>query len=151
MSFGGLDGDLGQGGVNVSGGQKQRLCIARALLKHPQVLIFDDSTSAVDTATDAKIRSGLARLKGTTKIIIAQRVNSVMEADQIVVLDNGRVHMTGTHAELLAQSPIYRELYESQVHGSDLKSHDSAQDLVSSEKNDVLSASAVAEEEVHHG
>lgn len=149
--IGGLDGDLGQGGVNVSGGQKQRLCIARALLKHPQVLIFDDSTSAVDTATDAKIRSGLARLKGTTKIIIAQRVNSVMEADQIVVLDNGRVHMTGTHAELLVQSPIYRELYESQMHGSDLKSHDSAQDLVSGEKNGVLSASAIAEEEVHHG
>ena len=149
--IGGLDGDLGQGGVNVSGGQKQRLCIARALLKHPQVLIFDDSTSAVDTATDAKIRSGLARLKGTTKIIIAQRVNSVMEADQIVVLDNGRVHMTGTHAELLAQSPIYRELYESQVHGSDSQSHDSAQDLVSGEKNDVLPASVIAEEEVHHG
>ena len=74
-----------------------------------------------------------------------------MEADQIVVLDNGRVHMTGTHAELLAQSPIYRELYESQVHGSDPQSHDSAQNLVSGEKNDVLSTSAVAEEEVHHG
>lgn len=117
--IGGLDGDLGQGGVNVSGGQKQRLCIARALLKHPKIIVCDDSTSAVDMATDAKIRSGLARLKGTTKIIIAQRVNSVMEADQIVVLDNGRVHMTGTHEELLAVSPIYRELYESQLHSSD--------------------------------
>ena len=149
--IGGLDGDLGQGGVNVSGGQKQRLCIARALLKHPRIIVFDDSTSAVDMATDAKIRAGLADLGDMTKIIIAQRVNSVMEADQIVVLDNGRVHMTGTHAELLAQSSIYRELYESQVHGSDPQSRDSAQGLVSGEKNDVLSASVIAEEEVHHG
>ena len=149
--IGGLDGDLGQGGVNVSGGQKQRLCIARALLKHPRIIVFDDSTSAVDMATDAKIRAGLADLGDMTKIIIAQRVNSVMEADQIVVLDNGRVHMTGTHAELLTQSPIYRELYESQVHGSNPEGHDSAQDLVSGEKNDVLSVPAVAEGEVHHG
>ena len=118
--IGGLDGDLGQGGVNVSGGQKQRLCIARALLKKPKIIIFDDSTSAVDTATDAKIRAGLAELADMTKIIIAQRVNSVMDSDQIVVLDNGRVHMTGTHAELLAKSPIYRELYESQMGGSQL-------------------------------
>ena len=116
--IGGLDGDLGQGGVNVSGGQKQRLCIARALLKKPKIIIFDDSTSAVDTATDAKIRAGLAELADMTKIIIAQRVNSVMDSDQIVVLDNGRVHMTGTHTELLAKSPIYRELYESQTGGS---------------------------------
>ena len=116
--IGGLDGDLGQGGVNVSGGQKQRLCIARALLKKPKIIIFDDSTSAVDTATDAKIRAGLAELADMTKIIIAQRVNSVMDSDQIVVLDNGRVHMTGTHTELLAKSPIYRELYESQIGGS---------------------------------
>lgn len=116
--IGGLGGDLGQGGVNVSGGQKQRLCIARALLKKPKIIIFDDSTSAVDTATDAKIRAGLAELADMTKIIIAQRVNSVMDSDQIVVLDNGRVHMTGTHTELLAKSPIYRELYESQIGGS---------------------------------
>lgn len=113
--IGGLDGDLGQGGVNVSGGQKQRLCIARTLLKHPRVLIFDDSTSAVDMATDAKIRAELAGVSGVTKIIIAQRVNSVMDADQIVILDDGRVHATGTHAELLAHDPIYQELYESQV------------------------------------
>lgn len=118
--IGGLDGDLGQGGVNVSGGQKQRLCIARALLKKPKIIIFDDSTSAVDTATDAKIRAGLAKLADMTKIIIAQRVNSVMDSDQIVVLDNGKVHMTGTHTELLAKSPIYRELYESQMGGSQL-------------------------------
>ena len=113
--IGGLDGDLGQGGVNVSGGQKQRLCIARTLLKHPRVLIFDDSTSAVDMATDARIRAGLAGVTGVTKIIIAQRVNSVMDADQIVILDDGRVHATGTHAELLAHDPIYQELYESQT------------------------------------
>ena len=113
--IGGLDGDLGQGGVNVSGGQKQRLCIARTLIKHPRVLIFDDSTSAVDMATDAKIRTELAGVSDVTKIIIAQRVNSVMDADQIVILDDGRVHATGTHAELLAHDPIYQELYESQV------------------------------------
>jgi ATP-binding cassette subfamily B protein len=113
--IGGLDGDLGQGGVNVSGGQKQRLCIARTLLKHPKILIFDDSTSAVDMATDARIRAHLAAVPTITKIIIAQRVNSVMDADQIVILDNGRVHATGTHAELLACDPIYQELYESQT------------------------------------
>ncbi len=112
--IGGLDGDLGQGGVNVSGGQKQRLCIARTLLKHPRVLVFDDSTSAVDMATDAKIRDGLASLTGMTKIVIAQRVSSVMDADKIVVLENGRVHAQGTHAELLAGDPIYQELCESQ-------------------------------------
>ncbi len=112
--IGGLDGDLGQGGVNVSGGQKQRLCIARTLLKRPRVLVFDDSTSAVDMATDAKIRRGLASLTGMTKIVIAQRVASVMDADRIVILDNGRVHAQGTHAELLATDPIYQELCESQ-------------------------------------
>ena len=113
--IGGLDGDLGQGGVNVSGGQKQRLCIARTLLKRPRVLIFDDSTSAVDMATDAKIRANLAALEGVTKIVIAQRVASVKDADKIVILDEGRVHAVGTHEELLAAGdPIYAELCESQ-------------------------------------
>ncbi len=112
--IGGLDGDLGQGGVNVSGGQKQRLCIARTLLKRPRVLVFDDSTSAVDMATDAKIRAGLASLTGMTKIVIAQRVASVKDADKIVILENGRVHAQGTHEELLATDPIYQELCESQ-------------------------------------
>ena len=113
--IGGLDGDLGQGGVNVSGGQKQRLCIARALLKRPRVLVFDDSTSAVDMATDAKIRAHLAALADVTKIVIAQRVASVRDADKIVILDDGRVHAVGTHEELLAADPIYQELYESQI------------------------------------
>ena len=113
--IGGLDGVLGQGGAGVSGGQRQRLCIARALLKHPRVLILDDSTSAVDMATDATIRENLARLTDVTKIVIAQRVASVMDADKIVVLDDGRVHACGTHEELLATDPIYQEIYESQV------------------------------------
>ena len=113
--IGGLDGVLGQGGAGVSGGQRQRLCIARALLKHPRVLILDDSTSAVDMATDATIRDNLARLTDVTKIVIAQRVASVMDADKIVVLDDGRVHACGTHEELLATDPIYQEIYESQV------------------------------------
>lgn len=112
--IGGLDADLGHGGGNVSGGQKQRLCIARTLLAHPKVMVFDDSTSAVDTATDARIRAGLSRLHDVTKVIIAQRVSSVMDADQIVILDDGRVHATGTHAQLLASDPIYQELYHSQ-------------------------------------
>ena len=114
----GLDTDLGQGGVNVSGGQKQRLCIARAILKQPKVLILDDSTSAVDTATDAKIREAFANeLKETTKIIIAQRVTSVMEADLILVMDGGRVVAQGTHAQLMDSCGIYREVYESQQEG----------------------------------
>ena len=114
---GGLDADLGQGGVNVSGGQKQRLCIARALLKKPKILIFDDSTSAVDTATEGKIRAALAKLTGVTKIIIAQRVTSVMHTDLIVILEDGRIHATGTHEELLASDPIYQEIYASQMKG----------------------------------
>ncbi len=115
----GLDSDLGQGGVNVSGGQKQRLCIARALLKKPKILIFDDSTSAVDTATEAKIRRALARRTDVTKLIIAQRVLSVMDADQIVILDDGRVHAVGTHETLLASDPIYQELCHTQLKGGD--------------------------------
>ena len=117
----GLDTDLGQGGVNVSGGQKQRLCIARALLKQPRVLILDDSTSAVDTATDAKIRAAFAgELKDTTKIIIAQRVTSVMDADLILVMDQGRVAAQGTHAELMKTCDIYREVYQSQQEGASI-------------------------------
>ena len=113
--------DLGQGGVNVSGGQKQRLCIARAILKKPKVLILDDSTSAVDTATEAKIREGLARsLPGSTKIIIAQRITSVMHADQIIILDDGRVHAVGTHEELLKNDSVYQEIYYSQQEGAGL-------------------------------
>ena len=107
-----------RGGANVSGGQKQRLCIARALLKHPKVLILDDSTSAVDTATDAKIRAAFARqIPGTTKIIIAQRVSSVEHADRILVLDEGRINGFDTHENLLKTSAIYREIYDSQVNG----------------------------------
>ena len=114
----GLDTDLGQGGVNVSGGQKQRLCIARAILKQPKVLILDDSTSAVDTATDAKIRAAFANeLKDTTKIIIAQRVASVCDADLILVMDGGRVVAQGDHRQLMASCDIYREVYESQQEG----------------------------------
>ncbi len=113
----GLDTDLGQGGVNVSGGQKQRLCIARTLLKRPKILIFDDSTSAVDTATEGRIRAALSKIPGVTKIIIAQRVTSVMEADRIYILDDGRVHASGTHEELLASDPIYQEIYASQMKG----------------------------------
>ena len=115
----GYDTELGQGGVNVSGGQKQRLCIARAVLKAPKVLILDDSTSAVDTATEGKIRQGLARgLPGTTKIVIAQRVTSVQDADQIIILEDGKIDAVGTHDELLERNEFYRGLYESQQKGA---------------------------------
>ena len=114
----GYDTVLGQGGVNISGGQKQRLCIARALLKNPKILILDDSTSAVDTATDARIRSALKNnLPDVTKIIIAQRITSVQDSDLIVVMDDGAIAATGTHQELLETSEIYREVYESQQKG----------------------------------
>ena len=112
----GYETELGQGGVNVSGGQKQRLCIARALLKKPAILILDDSTSAVDTATEAKIRQAFATtLKNTTKIIIAQRISSVMEADQIVVMDEGMIVGLGNHEELLNSCEAYQEIYDSQM------------------------------------
>ena len=105
-----------QGGTNVSGGQKQRLCIARALLRKPRVLILDDSTSAVDTATDARIRRAFREeIPGTTKIIISQRISSVMDADRILVLEDGQVNGFGTHEELLESNAIYREIYESQM------------------------------------
>ena len=119
MSFpDGYKTDLGQGGVNVSGGQKQRLCIARAILKNPKVLILDDSTSAVDTATDGKIREGMKNLlPETTKIIIAQRINSVQHADRIIVLDDGKIDDIGTHDELLSRNEIYKEVYISQQEG----------------------------------
>mgnify|MGYP000578653644 FL=1 len=114
----GYDTYIEQGGTNVSGGQKQRLCIARAILRRPKVLILDDSTSAVDTATDAKIRAALAKyLPGTTKIIIAQRISSVQDADRILVLDDGRVVGQGTHAQLMESCEIYREVYQSQQEG----------------------------------
>ena len=116
----GYDTHIEQGGTNVSGGQKQRLCIARALLKKPKILILDDSTSAVDTRTDALIREGFRTyIPETTKIIIAQRVASVQDADLIIVMNNGRIDTMGTHDELLASSPIYREVYESQTNGGE--------------------------------
>ena len=117
----GYDTEMGQEGVNVSGGQKQRICIARAILKKPKVLILDDSTSAVDTATEAKIRSGLAeKLPDMTKIIIAQRISSVRHADQIIIMDRGHVEAIGTHESLLRDNQIYQEIYASQKEGADL-------------------------------
>lgn len=114
----GYDTYIEQGGSNVSGGQKQRLCIARALLKNPKVLILDDSTSAVDTATDARIREAFAReIPGTTKLIIAQRISSVQNADRIIVMNDGEIDGFGSHEELLSANRIYREVYESQTQG----------------------------------
>lgn len=116
----GYNTDLSQGGVNVSGGQKQRLCIARAILKKPKILILDDSTSAVDTFTDSKIRTGLrACIPDTTKIIIAQRISSVADCDKIIILDEGKINDIGTHEELLSRNEIYKDIYESQQKGSD--------------------------------
>ena len=116
----GYDTDLGQGGVNVSGGQKQRLCIARALLKKPKIIILDDSTSAVDTATDSSIRKAFReKLADTTTIIIAQRISSVMDADRIIVMDGGKITDIGTHEQLMQNSEIYREVYDSQQKGAD--------------------------------
>lgn len=114
----GYDTDLGQGGVNVSGGQKQRLCIARALIKKPKILILDDSTSAVDTATDSQIRAALKNTRGeVTTIIIAQRITSVCDADKIIVMDDGKINAIGTHEELLATNEIYKDVYDSQQKG----------------------------------
>ena len=115
----GLDTELGQGADNLSGGQKQRLCIARALLQKPKILIFDDSTSAVDTATEQKIRTALGKLTDVTKIIIAQRITSVIHTDQIVILEDGKIHAAGTHRELLERDPIYQEIYASQMKGGE--------------------------------
>ena len=116
----GYDTYIEQGGTNVSGGQKQRLCIARALLKKPKILILDDSTSAVDTKTDAFIRQGFKKfIPDTTKIIIAQRIASVQDADMIIVMENGKIENIGTHNELMKSSEIYREVYEQQTKGGD--------------------------------
>ena len=116
----GYDTKIVQGGNNVSGGQKQRLCIARALLKKPKILILDDSTSAVDTKTDALIRKAFREeIPNTTKLIIAQRISSIEDADQIIVLDDGKIAGIGTSEELLKTNTIYREVYESQVKGGE--------------------------------
>ena len=123
----GYDTEMGQGGVNVSGGQKQRLCIARALLKRPKILILDDSTSAVDTATEAKIRESLYHdLKDTTKIIIAQRISSVQEADQILVLEDGKIIGHGTHEELLKTCEAYSEIYTNQIGNQSIRAGEEA-------------------------
>ena len=114
----GYDTHIEQGGTNVSGGQKQRLCIARALLKKPQILILDDSTSAVDTATDAMIRKAFREeIPGTTKLIIAQRISSVQESDMIILMENGQIAAVGNHDELIKTSEIYQEIYYSQQKG----------------------------------
>ena len=114
----GYDSYIEQGGTNVSGGQKQRLCIARALLKKPKILILDDSTSAVDTKTDALIRQAFRQeIPDTTKLIIAQRISSIEDADKIIVLDGGKINAVGTHEELLISNPIYQEVYNSQTKG----------------------------------
>ena len=116
----GYDTHIEQGGTNVSGGQKQRLCIARALLKKPKILILDDSTSAVDTHTDALIREGFRKyIPETTKIIIAQRIASVQDADLIIVMENGRIADMGDHQSLMERSPIYREIYQQQNKGGE--------------------------------
>ena len=145
----GYDTYIEQGGTNVSGGQKQRLCIARALLKEPKILILDDSTSAVDTHTDALIRKGFREyIPSTTKIIIAQRISSVEDADRIIVLDGGRINGIGTHEELLKNNQIYAEVYYSQVKGSGNKEQDSANEAALRES---LSASLAAREEEKEG
>ena len=116
----GYNTSLGEGGSNVSGGQKQRLCIARALLKKPKILILDDSTSAVDTATEALIRKAFKEtLSGTTKIIIAQRITSVMEADMIVVMNEGEITGIGNHTDLMERNLEYKEIYQSQMRGKE--------------------------------
>ncbi len=121
----GYDHYIEQGGSNLSGGQKQRLCIARALIKNPKILILDDSTSAVDTATDRKIKQGLRETKAsTTKLIIAQRISSVQDADKIIVIDNGKINGVGTHDELMKTNTIYQEVYQSQVKGGDDNEND---------------------------
>lgn len=121
----GYDHYIEQGGSNLSGGQKQRLCIARALIKNPKILILDDSTSAVDTATDRKIKQGLRETKAsTTKLIIAQRISSVQDADKIIVIDNGKINGVGTHDELMETNTIYQEVYQSQVKGGDDNEND---------------------------
>ncbi len=121
----GYDHYIEQGGSNLSGGQKQRLCIARALIKNPKILILDDSTSAVDTATDRKIKQGLRETKAsTTKLIIAQRISSVQDADKIIVIDNGKINGVGTHDELMKTNTIYQEVYQSQVKGGDENEND---------------------------
>ena len=117
----GLDTEIEQGGVNVSGGQKQRLCIARAMLKNPSILILDDSTSAVDSGTEAKIRKTFYnKYKDTTVLLVAQRISSVQYADQIIVLDEGKLSDMGTHDELMARSRVYQEIYASQQEGGGL-------------------------------